>query len=53
VLIEPGDTGYTISIKLEESDVIKAAKVFYKIALNDRRAKSIAPGVHEIDREIL
>ena len=52
VLIEPGDTGYTISIKLEESDVIKAAKVFYKIALNDRRAKSIAPGVHEIDREI-
>lgn len=52
VLIDPGDTGYTISIKLEESDVIKAAKVFYKIALNDRRAKSIAPGVHEIDKEI-
>jgi len=50
--IEPGDTGYTISIKLEESDVIKAAKVFYKIALNDGRAKAIAPGVHEIDREI-
>lgn len=52
VFIEPGDTGYTISIKLQESEVIKAAKVFYKIALNDRRAKSIAPGVHELDREI-
>ena len=52
VLIESGDTGYKISIKLEESEVIKAAKVFYKIALNDRRAKSIAPGVHEIDKEI-
>lgn len=52
VFIEPGDTGYTISIKLQESEIIKAAKVFYKIALNDRRAKSIAPGVHELDREI-
>jgi len=29
--------------------VIKTSKVFYKIALNDSRAKSIAPGVHEID----
>lgn len=52
VSIEPGDTGYTISFKLQESGVIKAAKVFYKIALNDRRAKSIAPGVHELDKEI-
>lgn len=52
VSIEPGDTGYTISFKLQESGVIKASKVFYKIALNDRRAKSIAPGVHELDKEI-
>ena len=52
VLIESGDTGYTISKKLEESNVIKAAKVFYKIALNDRSARSIAPGVHEIDKQI-
>lgn len=52
ILIESGETGFDIARKLSESGVIKTSKVFYKIALNDSRAKSIAPGVHEIDLEI-
>lgn len=52
VLIEPGDSGTKIAEKLEEAGVIKAKKVFYKIAINDRRSTSIAPGVHLIDLKI-
>ena len=52
ILIESGDTGFEIANKLADLKVIKMAKVFYKIALNDSRSKSIAPGIHEIDLEI-
>lgn len=49
ILIEPGDTGVKIAQKLKDSGVIKAAKVFYKIAINDKRANSISPGLHQLD----
>lgn len=52
VVIESGETGYEIAQKLSGAGVIKAAKVFYKIALNDSRSKSIAAGIHELDRGI-
>ena len=52
VLIESGDTGSKIAEKLYESGVIKASKVFYKLAINDRRSNSISPGIHEIDLRI-
>ena len=52
ILIEPGDSGTEIAQKLYESGVIKASKVFYKIAINEKRSKSISPGVHEIDLKI-
>ncbi|MFM8869138.1 MAG: ABC transporter substrate-binding protein, partial [Candidatus Nanopelagicus sp.] len=39
VLIEPGDTGVVIAQKLKQAGVIKAEKVFYKIAINDKRSK--------------
>lgn len=52
ILIEDGDTGVKISQKLYDAGVIKAAKVFYKIALNQKRANSISPGIHEIDLKI-
>ena len=52
ILIEPGDSGSEIAQKLREAGVIKAEKVFYKIAINDKRSKSITPGIHEIDLEI-
>ena len=52
ILIEPGDTGTKIAEKLYKSGVIKASKVFYKIAINQKRSNSISPGVHEIDLKI-
>ena len=52
ILIESGDTGSQIAEKLYESGVIKASKVFYKLAINDRRSNSISPGIHEIDLKI-
>lgn len=52
ILIEPGDSGQVIATKLYESGVIKASKVFYKIAINDKRSKSISPGIHDLDQEI-
>ena len=52
IFIEPGDSGTEIAQKLYKSGVIKASKVFYKIAINEKRSKSISPGVHEIDLKI-
>jgi UPF0755 protein len=52
ILIQPGETGSQIARKLREAGVIKAEKVFYKIAINDKRAKSISPGMHQIDLQI-
>lgn len=52
ILIEPGDSGSKIAQKLHQSGVIKAEKVFYKIAINDKRSKSISAGIHEIDLQI-
>lgn len=52
ILIESGDTGTKIAEKLYNSGVIKASKVFYKIAINQKRSNSISPGIHEIDLKI-
>ena len=52
ILIEPGDTGTEIAEKLYRSGVIKAGKVFYKLAINEKRSNSISPGIHEIDLKI-
>jgi len=52
ILVEPGDSGSKIAQKLRKAGVIKAEKVFYKIAINDKRSKSISPGIHEIDLRI-
>jgi UPF0755 protein len=52
IVIEPGDSGTKIAQKLKQTGVIKAEKVFYKIAINDKRSKSITPGIHEIDLQI-
>ena len=52
ILIEPGDTGTEIAEKLYRSGVIKAGKVFYKLAINEKRSNSISPGIHEIDIKI-
>ena len=52
ILIESGDTGTKIAEKLYNSGVIKASKVFYKLAINQKRSNSVSPGIHEIDLKI-
>jgi UPF0755 protein len=52
ILIESGDTGTKIAEKLYRSGVIKASKVFYQLAINEKRSNSISPGIHEIDLKI-
>jgi UPF0755 protein len=52
ILIESGDTGTEIAEKLYKSGVIKASKVFYKLAISEKRSNSISPGIHEIDLKI-
>jgi len=52
IVIEDGDTGTQIAQKLEKAGVIKASKVFYKVAINDQRSNSISPGIHKIDLKI-
>ena len=52
ILIESGDTGAEIAKKLKANRVIKAEKVFLKIAINDKRANGISPGLHQIDMGI-
>lgn len=52
IVIKDGETGTQIAQKLEKAGVIKDSKVFYKIAINDKRSNSISPGIHEVDIKI-
>lgn len=47
-----GETGASIATKLAERGVVKSAQSFFRVAVADPRAASIAPGVHQIDLEI-
>ena len=47
-----GETGASIATKLEEQGVVKSSESFFRVAVADVRASSIAPGVHQIDRQI-
>jgi UPF0755 protein len=47
-----GESGASIAAKLEEEGVVKSSESFFRVAVADARAASIAPGVHIIDREI-
>lgn len=52
VVIESGDSGSIIAGKLQMAGVIKEAKIFFKLALRDKRANSIPPGIHTLDQKI-
>jgi UPF0755 protein len=52
VIIENGDSGLVIANKLYEAGVVKTAKIFYRIALSQKRSNGISPGVHSIDTKI-
>ncbi len=47
-----GESGASIASKLAESGVVKSSESFFRVAVADTRAASIAPGVHQIDLEI-
>ena len=47
-----GETGASIASKLAERGVVKSSESFFRVAVADPRAASIAPGVHQIDLEI-
>lgn len=44
-----GESGASIASKLAESGVVKSSQSFFRVAVADPRASSIAPGVHQID----
>ena len=52
IVIKDGETGTQIAQKLEKAGVIKTSKVFYKVAINDKRSNSISPGIHEVNIKI-
>ena len=50
--VNEGETGASIAAELEEQGVVKSSESFFRVAVSDARAASIAPGVHLIDRGI-
>jgi UPF0755 protein len=50
--VSEGETGASIAAELEEQGVVKSSESFFRVAVSDVRASSIAPGVHLIDRGI-
>ena len=52
VVIESGDSGSVIAKKLMDAGVIKEAKIFYRLAVRDKRSNSIPPGIHTLDKKI-
>jgi UPF0755 protein len=52
ITVQEGESGASIAADLAENGVIKSATSFFRLAVGDTRAASIAPGVHEIDLQI-
>lgn len=54
VLIEvsEGESGSSIASELFSSEVVKSSSAFFKVAVTDPRASSIAPGIHRIHKNL-
>jgi len=52
ITVENGEVGSSIAQSLEKSGVIKSATSFTALAISDKRAQGIAPGVHKIHTHI-
>lgn len=50
--IHAGESGASIGVDLAQLGVVKSSAAFFRIAVSDPRAGSIAPGVHIIDRNL-
>lgn len=52
IIVLQGESGAAIAAKLAEQGVVKSSASFFRLAVSDTRASSIAPGVHRIERNI-
>lgn len=52
ITVLEGESGASIASKLEKSGVVKSSQAFFRLAVGDVRAASIAPGVHIVDSQI-
>lgn len=50
--IHAGESGASIGVDLARLGVVKSSAAFFRLAVSDPRAGSIAPGVHMIDKNI-
>ena len=50
--IHAGESGASIGLDLAQLGVVKSSAAFFRIAVSDPRAASIAPGVHMIEKRL-
>ncbi|MSW01726.1 MAG: endolytic transglycosylase MltG [Actinobacteria bacterium] len=50
--IKAGETGSSIATSLFSKGVVKSSQSFFRIAVSDSRSEQIAPGTHQIQRNI-
>ena len=51
-IVDNGDSGEEIARNLEREGIISSWQIFFRLALDDERAKRIAPGAYRIDKRI-
>ena len=50
--IHTGESGASIGVDLARLGVVKSSAAFFRLAVSDPRAGSIAPGIHMIDKNL-
>lgn len=50
--VSAGESGSSIASELFTSEVVKSSSAFFKVAVSDPRASSIAPGIHRIQKNL-
>jgi UPF0755 protein len=50
--IHSGESGSSIGRDLAAQGVVKSSEAFFRLAVSDRRANSIAPGVHSVEKNL-
>ena len=50
--VAQGESGSSIAEKLLVADVVKSSAAFFRVAVSDSRASSIAPGIHRLNTQL-
>ena len=50
--ISSGESGSSIAQELATAGVVRSSTVFFRLAVSDARASSIAPGIHKIQKNL-